>query len=109
MPFTNIAVPLDAPGRVTLAENSQRVNGISVTKLSAGAEFRLDFGNSQQTSPITSRCHVRVSRGVTVTDKQEGVYLVNDSAQVGSVAYLTISYQRRGDPPNEGIEIVQAS
>lgn len=109
MPITRKVVPLDVPGKFIIAENSQRVNSISVTKISPLAEFAFDFGNSQSTSTIDRRCVVRIPKAGARTDKEEGVALLNESAQAGLSVWLTISYQRAGDPPNEGIEIVCAS
>ncbi len=109
MPITKKVVSLAAAGRFIVAENSQRVNNISVTKISPLAEFAFDFGNSQETSTIDRRCVVRLPKSGARTDKEEGVYLVNDVAQPGLSVWMTVSYQRAGDPPNEGVEVDCAS
>lgn len=109
MPIKPVTIPLDVVGKFVVAENSQRVNRISVTRLSAAAVFRFDLGNSQETSAIDRRCVVRLPRLGSMNDKEEGIRLIVDTPQPGLSVDLTVSYQRAGDPPNDGIEIISAS
>lgn len=99
MPIRRFRVPLDNVGRTELVESSNRINAVSITKLSALAECVIDLGNNQLTSTIDRRGRLVIDKDVPLRDVSEGLAIVNETAQAGLSVWLTVSYARKGELP----------
>lgn len=109
MPIRPFSVSLAQTGKTPIAEQSDKINSVSITDLGATGRFRIEFGRGQSTSPITTRGRLKFPRIVDNPDAREGAFIVVDVAQPGLSVAGFVSYQRDSDPPSEGIDYLSAS
>lgn len=96
MPLREITIDLSAVSETLEVPIGNRINCINVPALSAGASFQLKLGNNL---PITISNPGRILVGNTAlpSDAQQGVKVINPTAQAGATARLVFSYTARND------------
>jgi len=92
----------EAAAKVAAAGN--RINAVSVTDITAGASFQIKIGNNPPAS-IRDQTEITIGNLATAADAQQGVTVVNPTAQAGATATLVISYSRPGEKGGAGAAI----
>lgn len=93
MPLVPVRCALDTIGRTTLAEPSQIVASLFVSEATRGAQYFIQIGNARPAGPFSGGgLTILLGRDVPLTERSEGVYLVNESAVPNGVVVVQVGY-----------------
>lgn len=96
MPMQAFVVSLAAAATTEIVDNSKRITGVSITELTAGANFKFKLGNNPPSSRIHDVGNVELKGKIDPRDTNEGFAIVNDTAQAGAQLEGFISYEVAG-------------
>lgn len=92
MPNDTITVPLDTPGATTIVRPGNVINGLSVFRAPAGAQYFIKLGNNNQAGPFDGKTTWVFGPGTPQRDLDRGVQVVNEVAQPGLEIRLLVSF-----------------